>query len=145
MFILALVLASLTQANAQTIDTTQVSITLKARHHAYLIGFMYERSDVDKIRYINQLASQITDTADREKMVTVTVPESLVVRLYTETGMQPERLTTTYNDEIKKLLLPQIADRPNLLAAIQRIAVSNDAEREQRVSYGFRFLKQISQ
>lgn len=138
-------LPSKAQIFPQGQDTSRVTVTLKARHHAYLIAFMSDRGDAEKVRYITQVASQIVDTVDKDKPVTVTVSESLIKTLYVAIGSQQERLTTVYNEEIRQALLPQIQDRQNLLNSIQEIADRNQSETEQMVLYGFSYILLVKQ
>lgn len=133
-----------TKAQTAT-DSTQVQITLKARHHAYLIAFMGDRGSVDRIRYINQVVSQLNDSIDREQQIIVSVSPLLVKELFISVGNQPERLTTVYNAEIKQALLAQLQPYPELLSVIATITQKNSAETEQMVMNGFSFLQAIKQ
>lgn len=132
-------------AFSQQQDTTHVTITLAAKYHAYIIGMMVDKSTIAKFKYLNQLAEQITDTANKEKAVTVIVPESLIVNLYYSLSIQPERLTSQYNNEIKDLLIPQIMSRPLLLGALQNLNTQSDADRNRLINNGFSFIQSIRQ
>jgi hypothetical protein len=136
-----------TPLQAQT-DSTQIQITLKARHHAFIISLMPSKQRVDEIRYVTQVAQQITVNAsgniqDTAQLITVTVSCDLVKRLYLTIGSQQERIATVYNAEIKAALFPQLFARPKLLGDIAAIAGNNTQETDSMVNLGFQFLKQL--
>jgi len=130
---------------AQT-DSTQISITLKAKHHAFVVALMPSKSQVDEIRYITQVANALQVTAgsvDTTQQIQVVVSTDLVKRLYLVIGSQQERLATDINAEIKAALLPQLYTRPKLLAAIFAIAQQNANDTGQLITTGIDYLKAL--
>jgi hypothetical protein len=133
---------------AQT-DSSQIQVTLKAKHHAFIIALMPSKSQVDEIRYITQVATALTVAADSAKTVdttqqiTVVVSTDLVKRLYLVIGSQQERLSTDINAEIKAALVPQLYTRPKLLASILDIAAGNTAQTNELVQTGVTYLKAL--
>lgn len=124
-------------------DTSHVDITLKSKHHAWVISLMPNKGEVESIKYINQVASQLSLPIDTAQQITVSVQVNLVKNLYLVIGSQQERLATTYNNEIKDALLPQLMTYPDLLAGIMIIAERNATETNVLVNYGFDYLKAI--
>lgn len=150
-------------AQAQT-DSSQIQVTLKAKHHAFIIALMPSKSQVDEIRYITQVAAAltvttqsqtvydsvkhkdttiITKTADTTQQITVVVSTDLVKRLYLVIGSQQERLSTDINAEIKAALVPQLYTRPQLLADIFAIATKNGQDTQDLVQTGVDYLKAL--
>lgn len=127
-----------------------INVTLKAKHHAYIVAFTPKDGNVEKVRYINQVSQKLNiDTAgkivDSAQLITVNVSTDLVRELYLVIGSQQERLTTNYNADIKLELLPQLQRKPLLLAAIAAIGAKNATETEQMVDLGFKYLAAIKQ
>jgi hypothetical protein len=135
---------------AQT-DSTQIDITLKVKHHGFLVGFMPDKSGKDFIRYMNQVSEQVQfdpitkRPKDTAQMVTVTVATRFVENLYFEIGCQDERLTASNNREIQALLMDQLKKRPKLLQNIGAITMNSANETDQKVNEGFEFLFTIKQ
>ena len=130
------------------VDSSKIEIRLKAKHHAFLVVFMPDKSTASHINYMYQVANKLAlDSAgnikDPNQEILVTVSVDLVPYLFLSVGSQQERLTTNYNNEIKELLLPQLQTRPALLQQIMEQAMRNWAETDQLIEHGFQYLKNI--
>jgi hypothetical protein len=131
---------------AVSVDSTQipVTVTLKAKYHAYIISFLSDRGAPQKINYFNQFRSQIDTGYNPDQVISATVPSSLVVEIYNVLGSQQERYTTTYNNEIKTLLIPQIYSYRWLINTIQQIGLQNAMVTERKIiDDGVKFIMQI--
>jgi biopolymer transport protein ExbD len=138
------------KVTAPPVDSTQITISLKAKHHAFIVSLMPSKQLPDEIRYLNQVSQAITldasgNVADTAQMITVTVSCDLVKRLYLVIGSQQERISSVFNAEIKEALFPQLYARPQLLSDIYSIAMQNAQETGTLVQAGFDFLKAIKQ
>lgn len=124
-------------------DTTTIEVTLKARHHAWVVSLMPDRGAIEKTKYSNQVANALVVPVDTAQLITVTVSYGLIKELYLGIGSQQERLAADYNNEIKEVLVPQLANYPELIQAIINISLQNASETNILVNSGFDYLKAI--
>lgn len=120
-----------------------VTITLKAKHHAYITSLMPDRGGVEKINYLLQVRRGITGEYNPEQDIIVTVQEDLITSLYVIIGSQQERLAAADNRAIQQALIPQLMAHPELLQQIQEITMRNAEQTEQLRSVGVNFIMSL--
>jgi hypothetical protein len=119
----------------------KVTIILKAKHHALIISLLQDKSTVDALNYINQVAKAVTTGYNPESDISVTVTEDLVKYCYRTIGAVSERLVAADNRDIKTALLPQLSGE--LLQSIIDITTSNAADTETIRNVGVQFIQSI--
>lgn len=77
--------------------------------------------------------------------INVTILESEVVTIFNQLTVQPEGVAALNNDALENVLLPLLADRPDLAAQIMAIKESNAAQREALVNTGAALVEKIQQ
>jgi hypothetical protein len=118
-----------------------VTIILKAKYHALIIFLLQDKSRVDAINYINQVAKAVGANYDPEADISVNVPNDLVIYCYTTIGAVSERLVAADNRDIKTALLPQLSG--DLLQKIIDITTANAADTETIRAQGVSFIQSI--
>lgn len=130
-------------------SSLSINITLKAKHHFYLIGLMEGvQSDLRKANYIGQIAKQVTSLYDTSQLITVSVQAGLVKDLYVEIGTRQERLTTINNGEIKEALKPQLMTSQVgfwILGQLISVDTKNSILISQVIDRGKQFVSQFKQ
>lgn len=130
-------------------DSSKIQLTFPAQYHAFIVAFMPSKSEPSDIRYLNQVAEQISYNAqgkmiDSMQQITVVVSGDQIKKMYLAIGSAQERLAAFYNTKIKDLLVPQLmAARPAVLMEIIALKEQNGNDTEQLVQLGFDYLKAI--
>lgn len=126
-------------------DTAHINVTLKSKYHAWIISLMPGKGEIEKVKYMNQVANQLALPVDTAQLITVSVTVQLVKDMYLVIGSQQERLAADYNEQIKQALVPVLMSYPDLLTGIMAIGQQNANETNILVNYGFDYLKAIKQ
>jgi hypothetical protein len=116
---------------ADSIANKPATVQMIAKHHAFIYSLLQDKGTTDAINYVNQVRSALeSENFDSLKMISITVPYSMIVKFYNVLGTIQERLSYQENHDIMSELLPQLNSYPDLLQFINTLDLKNRTETE---------------
>lgn len=144
LLLLLLSVASVLGGYAQIDSARQaVNLTFKARHHQYVLGFLDDAGSADIINYVNAVRQSIDSTQGADQNISVQVPVALVLDMLRVIGDQPNRISATYNAEIRAAILPQLSQNAYLSRMLSAQFARDAAETATVVTRGKNYVYSI--